>query len=236
MKELSEMIQDSCKSLSDSGKIEEMVSKGVEKLVSDILSRELESYSDFGKNLKEHIKLSLGVDFSKLGISGYNDHIIRVIGEIMDKKMHGESKAKLEAAISEMLVDPPKEIKLSEIISKFKEHFNEAAQEGNIEQMTCLVEDRNDKFFTYISMDKEEGKEKYQCAYRFGLSLNRETGVRTVYTMILDGENLKKGLFVGPFYSLERLMYQMHCCGTSVILDVEDHEMDLEYDTEEREY
>ena len=233
MQDLNEIVLESMDLLSESGKIELMISKKLESVVKDAIERELSSCSDFGKNLRRHIKECVGIDFSSLGIDGYNDHMLRMIGTIMDKQMQGESKERLEATLTEMLSDPPKEIKLSELIELFKENFTEEANAESIDCMTCIVEGRCDKFFTHVYMSMKENTEKYQCDYRFGLRLDRETGIRTVYTMTISGANLKKGLFVGPFYGLERLMYQMHCCGTSVVLDLEDGEMDLDYDLED---
>ena len=219
MQDLNEIVRESMELLSESGKIELMISKKLESVIKDTIESELSSYSDFGKNLKRHIKECVGIDFSSLGIDGYNDHMLRMIGTIMDKQMQGESKEMLEATLTEMLSDPPKEIKLSELIKLFKEKFTEEANEERIERMTCIVEGRNDNFFAHVSMSMKENTEKYRCDYRFGLSI--------------DGEDLKKGLFVGPFYGLERLMYQMHCCGTHVVLDVKDNNMDLDYDLED---
>ncbi|OUR99271.1 hypothetical protein A9Q81_11905 [Gammaproteobacteria bacterium 42_54_T18] len=236
MLDINKVVQDTIANMDHEGKIQELIEAKVTSTIESIMEDSFKEYSSFGKGLKTYIDDKLNIDFDGIGLEGYHDHIIKMISTIMSKQLHGESEAKLKKTLESMLVEAPKQIKLSDIIKQAKGQFTEEASESDNRwgNMTCRVEDRHDNFFRRINIDQKPDASRYQCNYQIGLSKQHredENGNRTgevyweVFTMTINDTNLKNNLFVGPFYNIEKLLYQLHCANSEIIIDLEDDEI-----------
>ncbi|WP_198364066.1 hypothetical protein [Burkholderia ubonensis] len=79
----------------------------------------LRSDSDFGKQLSEHVKKAVQVDFSNLGIPGYNDLILKIILQRVDASLNEQIEKHVTSQLDELLAPAPEEIKLSELVADF---------------------------------------------------------------------------------------------------------------------
>ena len=229
MLDINKVVQETIENMNHEGKIQELIERKVSDTIESIMADSFKEYSDFGRNLKKYVNDSLNIDFNRIGLEGYHDHIIKIISKVISTNLHGESENKLKETLSSIISEAPKQMKLSEIVSMMKEQFTENASEGDNrwDNMTCRVDDRNDRFFCYIGLDKEPGKSSHGCEFRIGLHRSSDDKSKwEVFTMRIDGDEMKNNLFVGPFYNVEKLLYQMHCANSEIVLDLNDDEID----------
>ncbi len=233
MLDINEIVQETIASMDHEGKIKELIEQKVSSTIEGVIADSFKEYSDFGRNLKKYVDEKLNIDFRAIGLEGYHDHIIKTISSVISANLHGESEKRLKETLGKIIVEAPKQMKLSEIIKMAREQFEEEASEedNRWESMTCRVDDRNDTFFRYISFDKKPDKSRHGCAYRIGLHKDRDSKKWTVFTMTIDNESMNKSLFIGPFYNVEKILYQMHCANSEIIIDLDDDQI-----TDECEY
>lgn len=225
MKDLEQVVASAFSNIVSAGAIEKAIEEKLTKTITSIIDSELQSYSDFGKQLSEHVKKAVQVDFSKLGIPGYNDLILKVIRQRVDANLNEQIEKHVTSQLDELLAPTPEEIKLSELVADFIE-FQAEKQSYSCScdlpaRITLLVE--TDGKFTHVALDKEYGSERYRCPWRI------DTHEGRVYSVKIDEIDPKKAIFIGPMYGFERKLFQLYAAGTKLVIDANVDEIDTSY-------
>lgn len=225
--DLSKVVADQFEALSASGAIEKMIETHLSESINTILKEQLRSYSDFGKGLAERVAGAIKIaDVNDL--PHYGQFVSGIIARNVDHQLHGEWAKKLESDIASMFVEAPAEIKLDDLIEKYKKHVRENAFSETGDSITLHLEASSYGYWA-VAMDKDAGTEKYRCALRFQVNKEGE-----MFALHLDDEEMKKQLFVGPFDEFERLIFRMYVTGTKIRIaphsDVHDFDLSLRND------
>ncbi|KWK79403.1 hypothetical protein WM16_07620 [Burkholderia ubonensis] len=225
MKELEQVVASAFSNIVNAGVIEKAIEEKLSKTITSIIDEELRSYSDFGKLLSEHVKKAVQVDFSNLGIPGYNDLILKIIRQRVDASLNEQIEKHVTSQLEELLAPAPEEIKLSELVADFIK-FQADKQLYSCscdlpDRITLLVETSGS--FTHIALDKEFGTERYRCPWRI------DTNDGRVYSVKIDETDPKKAIFIGPMYGFERRLFQLYAAGTKLIIDADVDEIDTSY-------
>ena len=85
MIDLNKIVNDALVEMEGEKFVEGVVKKRLQETITSIVDDIFRSYSDFGKNLKNHIEENLKIDFENLGIEGYNTLVLAVVKEQLDK-------------------------------------------------------------------------------------------------------------------------------------------------------
>lgn len=210
MKELETAIVAAFTKMAETGAIEKIVAEKIAKTVDSILDDALRSYSDFGKQLKETINASLHVDMKGLSLTGYNDIILKIIKAKLDNSIEIVGAARIEKELEELLAAPPAEIKLSELVEQLKN----GRTGGDWYQCTCIVDWGSNDGWGRIYLDEDGDKSKRDCDHELAFTKDGE-----IYSISIDGRDPSKKLFIGPFYSFERSLFQMYVAKTKLIVD-----------------
>ncbi|MFM0022156.1 hypothetical protein [Paraburkholderia azotifigens] len=222
MQELQTAVSNAFSNIVASGAIEKAIEEKLTKTITSLVNEELQSYSDFGKSLSAQVKSALQVDFSTLGLPGYNDLILKIIRSQVDQQTNASIASQVEEQMKELLSPAPSEMQLSELIAEFieSEHRNIGCSCDSPNRITLIIEDGTDNGryptlseFYHIYFDKEPGKDKYDCAYRIAVNNDK------VYSVQLDRKDPNKTLFVGPIYGFARRVFQLYAAGTKLIID-----------------
>jgi hypothetical protein len=215
MKQFEDVVLQSIRHLSESGKLETMIQTKIEKTVEDIVENALRSYSEFGRNLEKAIQETLKVDLSQLGLPGYNNIVLGIVQRKLGALIETMGAQQLEKDLENLLgTSAPEVIKLSELVEKFKEWVrsdNEACDDA----VTAILEKSQYRSY-WLYLDKDSNTTKYSCAIQLGIG---EDG--KLFSVTLRGTDVKKDLFMGNLYGFERDMFFMHAAKTRVIVDTE---------------
>lgn len=218
MKELESAIVAAFSKMAETGAIQTIIEKKIEKTVEEILSEALRSYSEFGKGLTGIIKASLNVDLHQLGLVGYNDIILKIVRAKLDTSMEVFGKAQIEKDLEELLKSPPAVIKLSELVEQLKEKHCD----GDFHECTCIVDWGNSDGWGRVYLDKDADKRKNDCEHSLAFTKEGE-----IYSFSIDGRDPSKKIFCGPFYGFERTLFQMYAAKTKLVIDKD--EVDIYY-------
>jgi hypothetical protein len=192
-----------------SGVIEQVIEKKLTETISDAIGTHLRSYGDFGKAIQEKVQQSIGVNLDRMDLPSYNDFVLKVIRTQMDAAMTGTAAKQLEENMAKLLAVAPAEITLEKLVNDFIEAHKEDRQG---QEFTLLIE-RESYGFTYVCFDEDEGKSKYSCDFRIGITKDGE-----VFSLQLGGKDVSKTLFVGPIYGFERDLYQLYAAKTKIVV------------------
>lgn len=225
MKELEQVVSNAFSNIVTAGVIEKAIEEKLTKTITSIINDELQSYSEFGKQLNEHVKRAVKVDFSQLGIPGYNDLILKIIRQRVDANLNKQIEKHVTEQLDELLAPAPDEIKLSELVADFIK-FQAEKQSYSCscdlpERITLGVS--TDGSFTHVYLDKEHGSDRYECPWRIDTMDGR------VYSVRINEIDPKNALFIGPMYGFERKLFQLYAAGTKLVIDADVDEIDTSY-------
>lgn len=227
MQDLTNAVNEVLKRIIASDTIEKAIEAQLTKTIQREVESALSSYSEFGKELDAAIKSALKVDFSGLGLTGYNDVIIKIVRAQVDANVNNLLAKQVEEQMTELLAPPPAEIKLSKLVEQFIEANKPDGYScscDDSDRITLIVEhsDYNDQS-GWVYLDKAEGMEKYQCSTRLAYNDQR------VYSIKIDDKDPSKTMFVGPLFKFERSLFQMYAAGTKLIIDGDADSIDTYY-------
>jgi len=221
MQQLEDAVVAAYRKLANEGKIEGMIEKAIEETVQRIITDVLRSYSAFGKALEEKITSELNVDLRKLSFEGYNDVVLKLVKKKFDNLADESMRKQMDEFLGKLLEEPPKTIKLSELMKDLVDGHTEESYENRWEWPTLIIE--NDGRFAHVYIDKQPDREKYQCDYRIMIYDGRVSNVA------IDGRNAEKTTFIGRFYGFEQKLFQLYAAKTNIDIDIDDGEIGYPY-------
>jgi hypothetical protein len=219
MKEMEIAVTAAFTTMAASGALQKVIEENVTKAVSECVKNTLGSYSDFSKALNEHVKTALNVDFRELGLTRYNEIVLKIIKAKLADSINTVGVQRLEKEMGELLVNPPAEIKLSALVEQFKRNLDRYDRRDG--RITCDVNTADSTGicpgYAHIYMDKESGKSRYSCEIQIDV-----TPAGKVFGLKIGGTDIKNTLFVGPHFGFERSLFQLYAAGTKIIVDGDD--------------
>lgn len=216
MHELQQAVGAAFEKIVNAGVIEAAIEKKLTETVISIIDHELRSYSDFGKALEAHVKQAVNVDLGRLELPGYNDLILKLIQRQVATQLGNQLAAQIEKQMTELLAPPAAEIKLSELLKDFIEtKASDCACDGP--DAISLHVEKSSGGYAHIYFDEQEDCSKYSC--KFAIHVDNDG---KAYSVKIDEKDPKKQLFVGPFYSFERRLFQLYAAGTKLVIDGDD--------------
>lgn len=225
MEQLQKTVTDSFSKIVASGVIETAIEKKLTETINSILDAELRSYSDFGKQLGAQIKTALNVDFSNLGLPGYNDLILKIVRRQVDGHIAKSAAMHIEEQMAALLAPPPAEIKLSKLVADFIEaKKSDDCSRGGSDRISLHVEETGYGGY-WIFIDEVGGKEKYRCDIRIGI--NSTDG--QIFGLKIDEKDVKSTLFIGSMYNFERDLFQLYATGAKLIVDKDADDIDTRF-------
>lgn len=204
-----------------SGAIEQAIEKQLTDTISSAIRDHLREYSDFGKAIKLKVQQAACANLEELNLPSYNDLILQVIRRQMDGAMQSDAAKQLEENMAQLLVSPPAEVTLEQLLDDF---INQHKEDKAGEEFTLLFKRQYGS--TWIYLDEDGGKSEYQCAYRIAVDSEGK-----VYALTLDGKDVQKTLFMGPFYRFERTLFQLYAAKSKLIVgrDAQPHDFDTSF-------
>jgi hypothetical protein len=212
---LSAAVQRTVQAQFESGAVAAIVEKQIASSVASIVRDLLSEYSDFGKQLREHIKGNLRVDLSTLSLSEYNQLIISIIRAKLEGHLARIGQERMAADLEKMLGEAaPKEITATDLIRRFKRW---AAHRGDVSRRVAVYidapsEDTLAKGYWHLYLDTQERTTKYACEIQIGVSPEGK-----MYSCTLSGHDPKKSVFMGALYGFPADLFRLYAAGTRLV-------------------
>jgi hypothetical protein len=202
-----------------SGALEIALAKQADKLIEECASDVLRSYGDVGKAVKEAMTKAITPNLDDLAdFPKYHDFVMKRLRIAAQCFCDQRLTEVLDKELAAILAELPEQITLSSLLKMVADGIREHSDPGDHydEQMTLIIE--NTSFgYRHIFIGKESGKTKFDCEYR--VDIDKDCAI---YSMIIDGSDIKNTKFAGPFYNFERLMMNLYAMKGKLLLDCGD--------------
>jgi hypothetical protein len=204
------------KNMQESGKVQEIVEKYLEKTIDSVVEDLFGSWSDFSKDLKKTIQDEIQINLKELKISSYNHMILNAVKEKLDTVISSTGIEKIEQELDQLLNAEQREYKLSELIEMLKKEAMEYEDpEDFAEKEISFHHDSDRKTLHFIYFDSEEDKAHYRCAYR--LVIHPETGL--VQSIEINERTFDNRLIMGGLRGLDGILFKIYSTGAKIIVD-----------------
>lgn len=195
--------------------IEEIVKEQLKKSVKQIVESILDTWSPFGKELKHQVQSQLQFNLDKLDIPAYNQVVMNVVKEELDRSLHEEGAKQIQAQLQELLATTKDEYTLSELLEMV------ATQDCNLEELdgedyhdiTVIIEEKYTSKYIYI--DPESDVSWYEC--RYALTLDAED--MTVRRAQVHNKTFDNRVIMGGLYGVEAEMFKMWTRKAKLVID-----------------
>lgn len=224
---LNKIVNDTLVQMESENFVEKVVKNTLEKTIKSIVDDVFESYSDFGKNLKNHIKENININFDKLGLEGYNGLVLAAVKENLDRTITVQGVEKIKESIDEMLRDTKSEYTLTEIIEKAKEDTTKEEYERDYDEQVHLIIEKSSYGYKHIYLDNEDDKPENKWNYGYKIDIDKEG---KPYSIQLKGQEINTKKIMGGLYGLDKLLFKIYASGAKIILDKGEETDDYEYD------
>lgn len=203
--------------------VKEQLKKTIDSTVIDCFGM----YSDFGSALKKQVKSLLNVNFEKLDLPSYNVLVLEAVREYIDASVHVKGIKKMKEHLDEIIGEPLKEYKLSELIDKLKQDAREDnGDDLDGSEISLHVDDS--RSLTFVYFDQEGGKSSYSCKYR--LAVDTKTG--QLKSATIDGKDFDKRIIMGGLYGVDRTLFKLFAHSSTLIIDSDSVETSYGYTDE----
>lgn len=221
--EIKELVMQEWDKLEQSGFIEKTINEKLQKTIASIIGDLLETYGEFDKGLKAHLKEQLQVDLDKMKLEQYNLMLLNALQEQFDHIFHTQGMEKLKETAESILVGVKKEYRLSELVEKMKADAKKEDEDMSGEISFHINPDRH--ILTHIYLDPEEDKERYECKYR--LAIDEKEG--TLRYVEIGDRKIDNRVIMGGLFGFEKTLLQIYVSGAKIILD--EDAVDCEYES-----
>lgn len=225
---LNQMVNESLKNIEEEGFVQATVEKKMKQTMESIIDDIFSSWSNFGKNLKEHIQQELKVNLDELKLEAYNHMILNVVKEKMDEAIHVQGTEKIKKQLDYLLSDTKTEYKLSEIIERMKDKAMEWDSDEYYDRQISLHVEK-DSVLSFVYFDKEEYKEKYECQYK--LSIDNEGRLNSCR---IDDKEFDNKVIMDGLHGVDELLFKIYTTGAKVLLD--ENDISVYYPSEDEDY
>ncbi|PWW06301.1 hypothetical protein DFQ01_103203 [Paenibacillus cellulosilyticus] len=218
--DLNKLVNNALAELTETGYVENVVKKALEKTVSSVVDDLIGGYrSEFKTSLETHVKENLNVDMNKLNLAGYNVLLLNAAQEILDDQIQTEGVERVKRELTKMFSPlEKKEWKLSEIIEKMKSEENEDHEKDG--ESISFHYDDSFSLGIHVYFDPEGNESKYGCKYTFYISRDEKNkNVGRLNTLNIGGKELTNKQILNGFYGFDKFLFQLYATGATIIAD-----------------
>lgn len=223
--DLNQVASETLAQLESDGYIREAVEKQMKWTTDKVVEELFGRYSPFAKALEAKVSEQLQVNLDKLDLPSYGAMVLNVVQQQLDVATHLAGVEKIKESLAELLGDPAKEYKLSELIDELKKDACRLGDPDEYSGQEVSLHIERGSTLTFLYFDQEEGKEKYKC--KFGLTLRTKEG--EVNSVRIDDKEFDNRVIMGGLYGLEKTLFRMFTHGSKLILD--ENQVDRYYES-----
>lgn len=206
------------------------------KCIVRVLDSAIESATGYNSAFRKRVDAAMARAIQVpegIEIESYNDAILKIIALQVEHATKDAIERQVAERMKGLLAPIPEEIKLSELVEKYREYLKERLDGGCVchgdGRMTFGEHSEGYKAdeFRYFHLDSEPNKDRHRCDIRFGIYKGK------MFSLTFQSGDVEKQLFVGQLYGFHRLLFQLKAAQTKIVVDCEPGDVDLEYATED---
>lgn len=236
MLDLNKMVEDGMQNMIESGVVQEMVKNQLEKTIQSIVEDAFNSWSPFGKGLKEKVKEEMKVNLDRIDLREYNDFVLTCIHEVIGECIEKDAKKEITERLQSILGTSKEEYSITELLDIIRDEYGDSDDE-----MTLII--NQERSFVHVYFDEQEDQEKYECKYSMHFMLDKENEDEyypsvAPYRIAIGEKNYTTRDLVSGLHGLDEAFYHIYLNGSKIKFDegFDSYDYDTNHgDREERE-
>jgi len=204
------------------GALEVAITKNVDSLINEVARDVFRSYSDVGKALREQMTKALMPCMDNLDdLPSYSNFVTNRL-KFAAQNFHDQKLAKvIDDELKEVFSEIPEEIKLSWLVEKVVESASECEySEGEITLIIEVPSWSTGDDTVIVHMDKESGKDSYECGYELHLSKDKDTGKHKILSLKVDSKETASGVTLGRLYNADKVLFNIYAMKGLIDIDL----------------
>lgn len=213
---MQELINNKFKEITESGKLDEIVTKQVTSFINEVIKESLSSYGEVNKAFKEKLNAKIIEGFDRLDFVQYSKTLADLVESELNKSVVEIGIAPAKKMISEFVGSlEKKEWKISEIIQKYKE--DKVIPDGYGESgEIAFIQETSDYGTVFIGFDESNKNitHRFQCKYQ--LMIDGKSG--RLYSPTIEGVALHPVSEMG-LYGFELFIFKLYAMECTIDCD-----------------
>lgn len=230
---MEKLINAKIKELTDSGKLDEIVTKQTTEFINGIIKDTLSSYGDASSSFKKKLQEDVLNGIQKLDFVQYSKSLVDLMEAELNKTVLSMAIEPIKEVIKNFTGElEKKEWKLSEIIQRFLEEEvipDEHGESGEI----AFIYNKSSYGTIYVSFHKDNkldtlrgsGRERYNCKYRLMI----DSGTKQLYSPNIDGMPTHPIKEMGGLYGFDLFLFKLYA--TKCTIDCDFDNIETEWST-----
>jgi len=222
METIKKMMDAAIDRMNTSGELEKMIQKKITECVDNAIG----SYFGYkmSQQIAEALQAALVFDPKRIGFEQFTDSIIKTVQSRL-QVLTAEQVQKIDEVIKAQLEQPPDEIKLSDLMNRFRHDRRDDIK--GLYTLHIEPETYGDGYM--IRFDTKAAAGKWECAYT--IRVDREQKVWLVEIGNKKGEDI----FLRRLWGFDMLVYRLWMHKSKLIVDTRDIDTSSEENDDENE-
>jgi hypothetical protein len=225
---LNELVSIQISKMVESGELHKKISSVVQGTAETVIQNQLTHYSEFGKAIDMHVKKALNYSLQETDFYSFSAMVVNHARSAIDQYYKNKAGEIMLEHI-ERLLKPLNitEIKLSEIVAKYKDHcrYDDLSKVYFLlenSDVTCL----NDYYHLYIDKKDVTKYDKWKCEYNVAFNKNG------IYSISSGSREIHKEKLILA-NEFEGFLFQLCAMKVPLILDTEEAEEASYFESDE---
>jgi len=224
--EIEKIVNEKFLEIVQSGKIEKMIEEKLLSSIKSIVNDCLQSYGNFGTEIKKKIQESLQIGNMKLDFPSYNQLVCNWIMEIVDNQIIHTGKEQMQENIKKFFIPLNKsEYKLSEIVQAFKDSICVPSHN----RIALFIDNSDYDGYISLFLDEDPEKSKHSCEYY--IRINKDG----IWAAELEDANILKSKAL-MLHRFEAFIFKLYAAKVKIIDDSKDDSISKYFSDNDSEY
>ena len=222
---INEIASAKIQSMYESGEIRKRIEEGVEKSIYSAIDSACKDYQ-FRSTIEKNIESVLGEVAKGVNVDAYKNFLISRLNKAFSSHVKKDIGDKIEADFKRIYLDTPKEIKLSQLVEKYKEWLFTKLDEEERRDWEKFDISFNTEYSYWIDVElKKPNTHRTSELENFCFTIHYEDGINNklgyVSAARIGYKDFGKELNLGQISDFEALIFNLMYTRTRIEIDME---------------
>lgn len=233
------IIDNKIEEMDKNNEVQKCIEEGIQKAIISGVKEALDGYS-IKRIIEDKMKEQVSQNLESLDFTSYNSFIAYKIKSIIEGTCKKDLCDKIEKTFSEIFVTKRENIKLSEIIEKYRDWICEQVDEDekySLEHFHVDFDEDASYHWITITLSKEDDDYRYDdTKIKFTVHRksddedNEKFNIGWLGSTYIDNEKIDKKIKIGNLSDIEELLINIYYNETPIIIDCDEYDVDNSFD------
>lgn len=238
--DINTIINNKINEMDKNNEVQKCIEEGIQKAIISGVKEALDGYS-IKRIIEDKMKEQVSQNLESLDFTSYNSFIADKIKSIVEGTCKKDLCDKIEKTFNEIFVNKRENIKLSEIIEKYRDWICENVEEYekyDLEHFHVDFDEDASYHWITITLSKEEDNDygyddtkiKFTVHRKSDDEDNEKFNIGWIGSTYINNEKIDKKIKIGNLSEIEQLLINLYYNETPIIIDCNEDDIDNSFD------